>query len=128
MKNSCVHSVSPLYASQSPVQRPPPDSFAVTTARAREPATILEHAIETGVLAPGTRLHEAPLAKRFSVSRTPVREALRELAVIAAKDAAGAEEWVRARVTIEVGAFSDFVAGLLSGLLRADVSVALSSA
>lgn len=36
--------------------------------------------IITGRLSPGTRLDEHALAQRFGVSRTPVREALRELA------------------------------------------------
>jgi DNA-binding GntR family transcriptional regulator len=36
--------------------------------------------IISGRVAPGTRLDEASLARRFAVSRTPVREALRELA------------------------------------------------
>ena len=36
--------------------------------------------IIAGRAPPGTRLDEASLAKRFAVSRTPVREALRELA------------------------------------------------
>ncbi len=38
--------------------------------------------IISGRLAAGMRLDEAGLAKRFAVSRTPVREALRELAAI----------------------------------------------
>jgi DNA-binding GntR family transcriptional regulator len=42
----------------------------------------LEKEILTGVLAPSTRLDEARLAARFDVSRTPVREALAELAAI----------------------------------------------
>ncbi len=36
----------------------------------------LAQAILSGELAPGTRLREEPLARSFSVSRTPVREAL----------------------------------------------------
>lgn len=41
---------------------------------------ILEDDILSGRLNPGTRLDEQALAKRFQVSRTPVREALRHLA------------------------------------------------
>lgn len=40
----------------------------------------VEQAIITGDFAPGQRLDEAMLAERFEVSRTPVREALRQLA------------------------------------------------
>ncbi|WP_436638102.1 GntR family transcriptional regulator [Microbaculum sp. FT89] len=40
----------------------------------------LEQDIATGALAPGTRLDETALAERFGVSRTPIREALLELA------------------------------------------------
>jgi DNA-binding GntR family transcriptional regulator len=39
----------------------------------------IENAIATGDIAPGERLDEAQLARRFGVSRTPVREALIEL-------------------------------------------------
>ncbi len=42
----------------------------------------LEQEIVTGQLVPGTRLDEVGLAERFSVSRTPVREALYQLASI----------------------------------------------
>ena len=42
--------------------------------------TTLEDEILNGVLKPGARLDEQALAKRFEVSRTPVREALRHLA------------------------------------------------
>lgn len=41
----------------------------------------LEDEIGTGGLKPGDRLDEASLAERFGVSRTPVREALQQLAV-----------------------------------------------
>jgi DNA-binding GntR family transcriptional regulator len=40
----------------------------------------IEEEIATGVLLPGTRLDETELARRFDVSRTPVREALIQLA------------------------------------------------
>jgi DNA-binding GntR family transcriptional regulator len=48
--------------------------------RADRVRDLLADDILTGRLAAGTRLDEARLAKRFAVSRTPVREALRELA------------------------------------------------
>jgi DNA-binding GntR family transcriptional regulator len=40
----------------------------------------IEQEIATGELPPGTRLDETVLAERFGVSRTPIREALLELA------------------------------------------------
>lgn len=55
----------------------------------REPQTrsgelreVLEEEIATGQLTPGTRLDEVELSERFHVSRTPVREALMQLASI----------------------------------------------
>lgn len=42
----------------------------------------LEDEIEKGVLPPGATLDERGLAERFNVSRTPVREALQQLAAI----------------------------------------------
>ena len=48
--------------------------------RAEEIAAALEDEIVKGELPPGQRLDEQLLGKRFSVSRTPVREALRLLA------------------------------------------------
>ncbi|WP_204304954.1 GntR family transcriptional regulator, partial [Stenotrophomonas maltophilia] len=41
---------------------------------------ILEDDILSSTLKPGDRLDEQSLARRFDVSRTPVREALRHLA------------------------------------------------
>ena len=48
--------------------------------RVLELVCALEQEIVTGVLPPGGRLDEASLATRFGVSRTPVREALNQLA------------------------------------------------
>jgi DNA-binding GntR family transcriptional regulator len=48
--------------------------------RAETIATLLAEEIVAGRLAPGTALDEVQLATRFGVSRTPVREALRQLA------------------------------------------------
>src|SRR5574343_845583 len=49
--------------------------------RANEIRNTLQEEIESGKLTPGTPLDERALAARFQVSRTPVREALQQLAV-----------------------------------------------
>jgi len=46
----------------------------------------LEEDIVTGLLLPGTRLDEQSLARRFAVSRTPIREALLQLEAIGLVD------------------------------------------
>jgi DNA-binding GntR family transcriptional regulator len=48
--------------------------------RANEIRNVLQEEIESGNLQPGTTLDERALAARFNVSRTPVREALQQLA------------------------------------------------
>jgi DNA-binding GntR family transcriptional regulator len=48
--------------------------------RANEIRNLLQEEIENGSLAPGAPLDERALATRFQVSRTPVREALQQLA------------------------------------------------
>lgn len=48
--------------------------------RARQLRDTLEDEIVNGRLQPGERLDEASLAERFNVSRTPIREALQQLA------------------------------------------------
>jgi DNA-binding GntR family transcriptional regulator len=52
---------------------------ADTLTRAERLAAEIAESILAGVLAPGARLDEQSLAKRYGVSRTPVREALRQL-------------------------------------------------
>ncbi|MFD1625553.1 GntR family transcriptional regulator [Azospirillum griseum] len=48
--------------------------------RADQLRDLIEEDIASGRLAPGSRLEESALAERFNVSRTPVREALAQLA------------------------------------------------
>ena len=48
--------------------------------RANEIRNVLQEEIESGNLPPGAPLDERALAMRFNVSRTPVREALQQLA------------------------------------------------
>jgi DNA-binding GntR family transcriptional regulator len=50
--------------------------------KADEIAHVLEEAIVSGELAPGSVLRQEQLSERFLVSRTPVREALRRLAAL----------------------------------------------
>jgi DNA-binding GntR family transcriptional regulator len=50
--------------------------------KADDIALVIEEAIVSGELAPGTVLRQEQLSEQFQVSRTPVREALRRLAAL----------------------------------------------
>ena len=67
------------------VDRASPSSYKIT--RAEELRLQLADEIVRGTLAPGAPLDETDIARRFNVSRTPVREALRQLAASGLVDA-----------------------------------------
>jgi DNA-binding GntR family transcriptional regulator len=62
-----------------PKKTKPPIAASLGRSSAVEAYNLLLQAIEAGTLTPGTRLREVDLAKRFRISRTPVREALKRL-------------------------------------------------
>jgi DNA-binding GntR family transcriptional regulator len=69
--------------------------------RAEELRLQLADEIVRGVLAPGAPLDETDIARRFKVSRTPVREALRQLAASGLIETRAHRGAVVARPTIE---------------------------
>jgi len=79
--------------------RQPPARRRVT--RAEELRLALADEIISGALAPGLALDETQLAQRFNVSRTPVREALRQLATSGLVEARPHRGAVVARLTHE---------------------------
>lgn len=58
----------------------PADEARPRQGRSGDIRAVLQNEIETGQLPPGSLLDERALAARFAVSRTPVREALQQLA------------------------------------------------
>lgn len=70
-------------AASEPARPEPP----VRLTRADELRQLLADEIVRGVIAPGSSLDETVIAKRFNVSRTPVREAIRLLAASGLVDA-----------------------------------------
>src|ERR1700744_1653068 len=77
------------------VDRAEPNPYKIT--RAEELRLQLADEIVRGALPPGAALDETDIARRFKVSRTPVREALRQLAASGLIDARGARGAVVAR-------------------------------
>ncbi|ODM74780.1 GntR family transcriptional regulator [Bradyrhizobium elkanii] len=78
-----------------------PSSLVDKITRAEELRLQLADEIVRGTLAPGAGLDETDLAQRFNVSRTPVREALRQLAASGLIDARAHRGAVVARPSLE---------------------------
>jgi DNA-binding GntR family transcriptional regulator len=83
----------------SRVDRPPLNVGKIT--RAEELRLQLADDIVRGALPPGAALDESEIARRFSVSRTPVREALRQLVASGLVDSRAHRGAVVARPSIE---------------------------
>lgn len=81
------------------VDRPAAPQAKIT--RAEELRLQLADEIVRGALAPGAPLDETDIARRFSVSRTPVREALRQLAASGLVEARAHRGAVVARPNLE---------------------------
>src|SRR6478752_9817570 len=81
------------------VDRPSSQQAKIT--RAEELRLQLADEIVRGALAPGSPLDETDIARRFNVSRTPVREALRQLAASGLVDARAHRCAVVARPSID---------------------------
>src|SRR3954453_2148745 len=58
------------------------DGVSLDSTKADDIALVIEEAIVSGELAPGTVLRQEQLSGQFKVSRTPIREALRRLAAL----------------------------------------------
>lgn len=91
----------------------PADELRPRGGRAADIRAALQEEIESGKLPPGTPLDERALAARFEVSRTPVREALQQLAVHELVRIAPRQGVTVARLSIaKVRAMLEFIAEL----------------
>src|SRR3984957_11597289 len=81
------------------VDRASPSPDKIT--RAEELRLQLADEIVRGALAPGSALDETDIARRFKVSRTPVREALRQLVASGLVEARAHRGAVVARPSVE---------------------------
>lgn len=75
------------------------DKPSIATKLADRVRQDLETEILTGELAPGARLDETRLAERFEVSRTPIREALTQLASVGLVETRPRQGAIVARIT-----------------------------
>lgn len=75
--------------------------MTLDTTKADDIALVIEEAIVSGELAPGTVLRQEQLSEQFNVSRTPVREALRQPVASGLVDARAHRGAVVARPSIE---------------------------
>jgi DNA-binding GntR family transcriptional regulator len=89
----------PVESTVQRVDRAVSNPYKIT--RAEELRLQLADEIVRGALAPGSPLDETDIARRFSVSRTPVREALRQLAASGLVDSRAHRGAVVARPSIE---------------------------
>lgn len=81
--------------------------------RAADVRAVLRDEIESGTLPPGAPLDERALAARFGVSRTPVREALQQLAVLDLVRIAPRQSVTVARLSVaKLRAMLEFIAEL----------------
>src|SRR6478736_4528526 len=89
--------------------------------RADDLARELQAEIVTGRIPLGARLRQEDLAARFGVSRTPVREALRQLQAIGLVEQCRNVYLVRAELE---GLAAERAAGRLTGYDRSDIEAA----
>ncbi len=81
--------------------------------RAADVRSVLQDEIESGTLPPGALLDERALATRFGVSRTPVREALQQLATLDLVRVAPRQGVTVARLSVaKLRAMLEFIAEL----------------